>query len=734
MKARYIYNGRILPIICTITVFFNAWLSYSDDKPLLLHYQGRLVVEGRNFDGQGFIKFSLIAGSSLAEEQVLWHCDGTPVYSPEPSSGIPLEVSHGLFNVMLGDTNLMERITSELFVGNDDVFLRIWFKSEADAEYELLEPDSRIGTVAFAAVSEIAKDVPDKVITSEKISAGAINAQHISDNAITSSKIASSSITADSLADGIISNEKLAADFQLDASRIIGESGAAAALGTPVILNAFNWIQECEVTLIEGPSVNIERLTGFDGSGNSVFTIGESREGPIVFECGIEYTNALAEWLTSDSSHTYSFKFSEFAPGLAEYWWNIDYFSLASVNRIEDDRLSCALESSRRIPLHAGIWCSAEVFSEEAFGSEDVRNLNTDVRVEVEGVSAGRYPEVQVDHKGKTLSFIYEDRELGGIWEWVSETAGGNLVKRDISIIKPDYAGNEVGRTNYSGVFPFSFELLPGTVFPGYHKYCVVMSYDAYTIEKNAAAAIDQMAQIEVSGIPGRLRVEIIEGPGIILKEVKEDEPYVVGLNQTTPIGFLYSGYQESHLEDWKESGAGRDLSIIIENLKGEEVFRWNFADWYVYSITEGIDERKEYMLKHTVGSGVSGFDRVPLLFPTGDSYNPDTDYLVEINGVRAGRYPAVKRVQGGVNLLLMVYDYCEGGDIFKWIHNSAGLDYEEAKTTMSVIQIENGVEKERTNYFGVVPLEYIHKYGFSQPEKVKEQVVLYYETSEIIK
>ena len=79
-----------------------------------------------------------------------WSNDGSSVAGSQPSSGVALPVQQGLFNVFLGDTNLvnMMPITPPVF-SQSDVYLRIWF-SDGVSAYTQLAPDQRLGSVGYA--------------------------------------------------------------------------------------------------------------------------------------------------------------------------------------------------------------------------------------------------------------------------------------------------------------------------------------------------------------------------------------------------------------------------------------------------------------------------------------------------------------------------------------------------------------------------------------------------------
>ena len=97
--------------------------------PQLISYQGRVVVDGVNFDSEfaghsGIFRFALVNGDGSA---TYWSNDGSSVGGSEPIAGVSLEVSKGLYSVSLGDASGapgMVPITPSVFA-NSDVRLEI---------------------------------------------------------------------------------------------------------------------------------------------------------------------------------------------------------------------------------------------------------------------------------------------------------------------------------------------------------------------------------------------------------------------------------------------------------------------------------------------------------------------------------------------------------------------------------------------------------------------------------
>lgn len=107
--------------LCTIT-------TANSQVPSMIHYQGRMVVDGVNFSGNGQFKFAFVNAAGTA---TYWSHDGSSGGGGEPSTHIVLPVSSGLYAVPLGDPSIrnsagasMQSINSAA-LSHSDVFLRI---------------------------------------------------------------------------------------------------------------------------------------------------------------------------------------------------------------------------------------------------------------------------------------------------------------------------------------------------------------------------------------------------------------------------------------------------------------------------------------------------------------------------------------------------------------------------------------------------------------------------------
>jgi len=168
--------------------------------PQLINFQGRVAVDGVNFNGAAEFKFALVNGDGSSS---FWSNDGSSANGNEPSNAVPITVSQGLYAVLLGDATLtnMTPISAAIFT-NSDVRLRIWFNDGTNG-FQQLSPDQRIAAVGYAMM---AANVADGVVTSAKLA----------DGAVTSGKLAVGVVTATSIAPHSIGSAQLATNAAAD--------------------------------------------------------------------------------------------------------------------------------------------------------------------------------------------------------------------------------------------------------------------------------------------------------------------------------------------------------------------------------------------------------------------------------------------------------------------------------------------------------------------------------------
>ncbi len=164
-----------------LTLGLLAALAASAQVPQVINYQGRITVGGTNYDTTGVFKFALVNTAGTVN---YWANDGTA--SGQPTAGVSLTVSKGLYSVLLGDTTVagMTTAISASVFANSDVRLRVWFSDGSG--YQQLTPDQRLAAVGYALV---ASTVSDGAVTAAKLASGAVTPAKLDATGATSGQV-----------------------------------------------------------------------------------------------------------------------------------------------------------------------------------------------------------------------------------------------------------------------------------------------------------------------------------------------------------------------------------------------------------------------------------------------------------------------------------------------------------------------------------------------------------------
>jgi hypothetical protein len=242
--------------------------------------------------------------------------------------------------------------------------------------------------------------------------------------------------------------------------------------------------------------------------------------------------------------------------------------------------------------------------------------------------------------------------------------------------------------------------------------------------------------------------VHIVKGPGAVTERLdglvgKGTPVFLPGFTRETDFAFSYRGVAESSLQSLHEAyllGPDlwqlADMSIIVRDLAGTEVYRLTLLQWGLASISGGP---KGSLKRYTFEK--PGFPDANLaMFADGDfgqstmglglleSRNLATDRRVEIGSVVTGAYPAVV-IDTRAKSVMLTYDWVEGCCLLDWYTDTVeGIG---VKTEISVIEESaEGAETSRLNFFGVFPYRYESLTGFGLKYRMKARIWLSYDSA----
>ncbi len=145
----YLMNKIFLILAATALALLPQALQAA--VPQVLNHQGRLAVNGVNFEGSGQFKFALVNQTGNVTH---WSNDGTGGSGAEPTAAVTLAVSKGLYAVLLGDVSVpnMTAVPTSVFE-NADVRLRVWFDDGSNG-FQLMTPDQRLVASPYALTAD----------------------------------------------------------------------------------------------------------------------------------------------------------------------------------------------------------------------------------------------------------------------------------------------------------------------------------------------------------------------------------------------------------------------------------------------------------------------------------------------------------------------------------------------------------------------------------------------------
>ena len=137
-----------LAVLVFVISFCLCSITYSAGIPIIIDYNGLVKSGGSQFGGTGLFKFAIINSAGTTS---YWSNDSTSTAGSEPTDGVSVTVTNGVFNVLLGDTTItnMNTLPASVFQDNSATYLRVWF-NDGTSGYEQLTPDKQIVSVPYA--------------------------------------------------------------------------------------------------------------------------------------------------------------------------------------------------------------------------------------------------------------------------------------------------------------------------------------------------------------------------------------------------------------------------------------------------------------------------------------------------------------------------------------------------------------------------------------------------------
>ena len=233
--------------------------------------------------------------------------------------------------------------------------------------------------------------------------------------------------------------------------------------------------------IIQGPGYHIERVEGFDRSGNHDDTPGLSTEYDFIFEAEPDDAAELRDYFDAylaDPIGTPSKSGSLIVLRLNRseaFRWNFrDFVPAGSYTSSSNGRTRFTLRNSRPPDLTPA-WDTSG--GDDPFGTSSSYNPLTDRLVEIDGVVTIHF-ECREDRTNRTVTLTFVLEEGNGIWTWVRNTIQGTSDFRGMSLIQTNSAGHEVSRRSFWDCFPIRYEQSAGFDLDTKVQARVVLSYN----------------------------------------------------------------------------------------------------------------------------------------------------------------------------------------------------------------------------------------------------------------
>jgi hypothetical protein len=128
--------------IAILTLAFICLMGLATAQQVEFNYNGRVNVMGAPFNGEGQFKLALTNHDGTI---TYWANDGVTLDGNEPTTAVTLTITDGFFSIDVGDVAMlnMAPVSSTIFNGNGDLYLRAWF-NDGSSGFQRLLPDRKV--------------------------------------------------------------------------------------------------------------------------------------------------------------------------------------------------------------------------------------------------------------------------------------------------------------------------------------------------------------------------------------------------------------------------------------------------------------------------------------------------------------------------------------------------------------------------------------------------------------
>lgn len=271
-----------------------------------------------------------------------------------------------------------------------------------------------------------------------------------------------------------------------------------------------------------------------------------------------------------------------------------------------------------------------------------------------------------------------------------------------------------------------------------------------YTLEIGRGIE-DNYATLEISGISLMSKVYIISGSGYDIERI----PGTSGGHPSDQMGYgrehalvfeTANNPDVTALQNWHDTANSdpvnneeKDISIIVSDVSGAEIYRWIFFHGWPDSYEPGFSGRMRFTWRNMrpadrVDDNIASWYYAGTDYQANnDTYDTIPDQGIEISGVSTGRFPnfTINETDRTITLFFTWYN---GAAIVDWTNNY--VEGVEPKRDMSIITYSDpsnlSTETERCNYYGVFVTKFCQQTGWGLYTKTKAMLVVSYDFWEI--